>query len=202
MILDDHGPCLCPRSLFFRFILFRFVLCLFDPTLEGWALSVVVVPGVFSPRGSSPFVFRFFSPKRRSSLNLSPGFSPQGKLGRPMLPRSPANFSSGFRPPREAGAASMTPRSPAGEALPFDPGVSSPRGSSWLFLGVSSPKGSWGGVDEAALASGCRTAVARRWAIRLIAANDAVQPMKANAAPGLYTILPARRRRADVSDLC
>ena len=36
-----------------------------------------------------------------------------------------------------------------------------------LSLGVSSPKGSWGGVDVAARASGCRTAIEkRRWAIR------------------------------------
>ena len=89
----------------------------------------------------------------------------------------------GFRSPRESGSASMTPRSPAGEALPFVPGVLSPRGSSSTFLGVLSPKGSWGGVDDAALVSGCRTALARRWSIRLIAANDAVRPMRADAAP-------------------
>ena len=83
----------------------------------------------------------------------------------------------------------------------FVPGVSSPRGSSSPVLGVSSPKESWGGVDDAALASGCRTAVAQRWEIRLIAANNAVRPMKADAAPGLYTLLPERRRRADVSDI-
>ena len=35
------------------------------------------------------------------------------------------------------------------------PGVSSPKGSSYLsFLGVLSPKGSWGGVNDTALASG------------------------------------------------
>ena len=45
-------------------------------------------------------------------------------------------LSPGFRPPREAGAANVA-------AL-----------ASGLFLGVSSPKGSWGGVDVAALASG------------------------------------------------
>ena len=28
-----------------------------------------------------------------------------------------------------------------------------------LFPGVSSPKGSWGGIDDAARASGCRTAM-------------------------------------------
>ena len=82
----------------------------------------------------------------------------------------------------------MLPRSPAGEGLLFVPGV-------------SSPKGSWGDVDDAALASGCRTAVAQRWAIRLIAANNEVRPMKADAAPGLYTLLPARRRRSEFSDL-
>ena len=36
-----------------------------------------------------------------------------------------------------------------------------------LFPGVLSPKGNWGGVDVAARASGCRTAIEkRRWAIR------------------------------------
>ena len=55
--------------------------------------------------------------------------------------------------------------------------------------------------DVAALASRCWTVVARRWYIRLIAADNAVRPMKADAAPGLYNLLPARRRRADVSDL-
>ena len=97
----------------------------------------------------------------------------------------------------------MTPRSPAGGVLtfPFVPGVLSPRGSSSSFLGVSSPKGSWDSFDDAVLASGYWMAVARRWAIRLIAADNAVRPMKADAAPGLYTLLPARRRKADVSDL-
>ena len=69
------------------------------------------------------------------------------------------------------------------------------------FHGISSPKGSWGGVDDAALAIRCRTAVARCWAIRLIAADKAVHPVKADVAPGLYTLLPARRRSADVSEL-
>ena len=49
---------------------------------------------------------------------------------------SSMNLSSGFRPPREAGAADVV-------AL-----------ASELCLGVSSPKGSWGGVNDAALASG------------------------------------------------
>ena len=43
-----------------------------------------------------------------------------------MLPRSPAGCSSGFRPPREAGAESMLPRSPAGEALLSPPGFRPP----------------------------------------------------------------------------
>ena len=43
---------------------------------------------------------------------------------------------------------------------------------------------------------------AKRWAIRLIVANNAVQLMKvADATIGLYTLLPSRRRRADISDL-
>ena len=45
-------------------------------------------------------------------------------------------LSPGFRPPRKAGAANVA-------AL-----------ASGLFIGVSSPKGIWGGVDVAALASG------------------------------------------------
>ena len=140
-----------------------------------------------------------------------------------MMPCSPAGCSSGFRLPREAGAASMVTCSPEGEGLLFFPcfcppgaslrlslGFRPPREAgaadvaalaSGLFLGVLSPKGSWGGVDDAALASGCRTAVARRWAIRLIAADNPVRLMKADATPGLYTLLPARRRKADVSDL-
>ena len=56
-------------------------------------------------------------------------------------------------------------------------------------------------VDDAAIASECQTAVARRWAIHLIAADNAVRTMKADAEPGLYTLLPARKKRADVSDL-
>ena len=125
-------------------------------------------------------------------LLSSPCFLPPGESLR---------RSSGFRPPREVGAASMTPRSPAGGALPFVLRFFYPRGGSLSFLGVSSPKGSWGGVNDAALASRCWTAVAQRWAIHLIAANNSVLPIKANAAPGLYTLLPARRRRADVSDI-
>ena len=143
---------------------------IFDRTLEGWALSVVVVPRVSSPKGSSSSVPRVLSHRRSSYLVLrvsspkvswggvndsalasrlflgvsSPkeswggrccrarqkivpgGFVPQGKLGRPMLLRSPENCDSGFRPPREAGAASMTPRSPAGQALLFVPGFRPP----------------------------------------------------------------------------
>ena len=121
----------------------------------------------------------------REALICSSGFFPSMEArSEPMMPRSPAFCVPGdFRSPREAGAASTTPRSPAGEALPFVPGFSSPRGSSSLFLRGFSPKGSWGGVDDAALAIGCRTAVARRWAIHLIAADDAVRPMKADSAP-------------------
>ena len=122
----------------------------------------------------------------------SPGFHPPGEA---------LCCSLRFCPPREAGAALMMLRLPVGEALPFFPGVLSPRGSSTLFLGVLSPKGSLVGVDDAALSSRCRTAVARHWAIRHISADNAVQPMKADAAPGLYTLLLSRRRRADVSDL-
>ena len=160
------------------------------------ALARGLFLGVSSPQGS------WGSRCCHARQRIVPwGFVPQGKMGRPMLPRSPENCASGFRPPREAGAASTTPRLPSDEALLFVPGVLSPRGSSLSFLRVSSPKGSWGGVNDAALASGCWTAVARRWAIGLIVADNAVRPMEANAAPGLYTLLPARRRRAGVSDL-
>ena len=130
---------------------------LFDRTLEGWALSVVVVPGVSSPKGSSCSVPRVSPPRRSSSLVLgvlSPkgiwgiqccrvcqrivprGFVPHGKLGRPMLPSSQANCALGFRPPREAGAADVATL------------------ASELCLGFTFPKGSWGGVNDAALAGG------------------------------------------------
>ena len=157
-----HDPCL--------FVCF---VSLFDRTLEGWALSLFFFLG-FRPQGKLFFCSQGFVPQEK--LFFGPwGFVPQGNLGWPMLLLSPANCSSGFRPPREAGAASLLSRSPEGEVLPFVPGVLSPRGSSSSFLGVSSPKVSWGSVD-AALASGCRTAVARRWAIRLFVADKAVRP--------------------------
>ena len=129
---------------------------LFGCTLEGWALSVLVVPGVSFPKGSSSSVTRVLSPKRSSSLVLgilSPkgswggrccrfcqrivprGFVPHGKVGRPMLLHSPENCASGFRPPREAGAVDVA-------AL-----------ASELCLGVMFPKGSWGGVNDSALTS-------------------------------------------------
>ena len=96
-------------------------------------LFCFVVPGVSSPKGSSPFVLRVLSLKRSSSSFLRV-LSPKGSWG----------------------------------------GVNSAALASGLFLGVLSPKGSWGGVDVVALASGCWTAIARRWAIRLIAADSAV----------------------------
>ena len=105
--------------------------CLFDCTLEGWALSVVVVVVVVV------FVsFRFescssgFRPPREALL-LSSWFRPPGEA---LL------CSSGFFPPWEAGAASTISRLPAGKALRFVPGVSSPRGSSSLFLGFRPPR--------------------------------------------------------------
>ena len=76
-----------------------------------------------------------------------------------MMPRLPAGYSSGFFPPREAEADDFFAL-----ASGLFIGVSSPKGSwggvndaalaSRLFLGVSSPTGSWGGVDDAALAIG------------------------------------------------
>ena len=70
--------------------------------------------------------------------------------------------SSGFRPPREAGATLMIPRSPAGV---FSLKLVAP--SFFVFLGVLSPKGIWGGIDDAALASWCWTAMKKQhWAIR------------------------------------
>ena len=72
-----------------------------------------------------------------------------------------------------------------------------------LSLGVSSPKGIWGGVDVAARASGCQTAIEKRcWAIRqsppMIWFGRGVPRLRR----GLYTLLPEQRRRADVSDQC
>ena len=159
---------------------------LFDRALEGWVLSVVVFPMVSSPKGSSSLVLGVSSPKRNWR-----GFDDAALASGLFLRVSPPKGSWGGRccRTRQRGRSSFVPR------------VLSPRGRSLSFLGVFSPKGSWGGVDDAALASRCRTAVARCWAIRLIAANNAVRPMMADAAPGLYTLLLARRRRADVSDL-
>ena len=56
-----------------------------------------------------------------SPAGCSSGFFPQGKLGRPMFPRLLEGCSSGFLPPREAEAASMLPRLPAGEGLLSSP---------------------------------------------------------------------------------
>ena len=121
---------------------------------------VVVVPGVSSPKGSSSFVPRVSSPKRSSYLFLGVS-SPKGSCSSIYDAALAIVLRSlGFRPPREAGAASMLLLLPAGEAPLSFPRVSSPRGRSSFFLGVSSPKGSWGGVDDAALASECRTAIA------------------------------------------
>ena len=69
------------------------------------------------------------------------------------------------------------------------------------FLRFSSLKGSWGGVDDAVLARMCRTAVAISWATCLIAADNAVRLMMADAVPGIYNFLSARRMRVDVSDI-
>ena len=70
-----------------------------------------------------------------------------------------------------------------------------------LLSGVSSPKGSWGGVDVAARASGCRTAIEkRRWAIRQSPPTIQFGRGGLKLRRGLYTLLLARRRRADVSN--
>ena len=106
--------------------------------------ALLLFPGFFFPRRNSSFVLGVLSPKVswggrccRACQRIVPrGFVPQGKLGRPMLPRSPVNCASGFLPPREAGAADVS-------AL-----------ASELFLVVSPPKGSWGGVNDATLTSG------------------------------------------------
>ena len=91
---------------------------------------VVVVPGVSSPKGSSSFIPRVSFPKRSSS------------------------FPPGVFPPREARAASMIPRSPAGEGplsyLGFRPpgealcrssGFCSPRESGAALMMPRSPAG-------------------------------------------------------------
>ena len=67
-----------------------------------------------------------------------------------------------------------------------------------LFPGVSPPKGSWGGVDVAARASGCRTAIeTQRWAIRQSPPTIRFGQGGPKLRRGLYTLLPARRRIAD-----
>ena len=71
-----------------------------------------------------------------------------------------------------------------------------------MFPGVSSPKGSWGGVDDSARASGCRTAMKkRRWAIRQSPPTIWYDRLRPRMRQCLYTLLPSRRRRADVSDI-
>ena len=71
-----------------------------------------------------------------------------------------------------------------------------------MFLsGVSSPKGSWGGVDVAARAIGCPTAIEKqRWAIPQSPPTIRFGRGGPKLRRGLYTLLPAWRRRADVSD--
>ena len=72
-----------------------------------------------------------------------------------------------------------------------------------VFPGISSPKGSWGGVDDAARAIGCRTEMKkRRWAIRQSPPTIRLNQWRPMLRQGLYTLLPGRRRRANVSDIC
>ena len=72
-----------------------------------------------------------------------------------------------------------------------------------LLSGVLSPKGSWGGVDVAARASGCRTAIEKqRWAICQLPPTIRFGLGGPKLRRGLYTLLPARRRRAAISDQC
>ena len=68
-------------------------------------------------------------------------------------------MATGCHPPREAGSAPMIPRLPAGCSsgflLPRDAMAADVAAlASRFFLGVLSPKGSWDGVDDAALPSG------------------------------------------------
>ena len=74
-------------------------------------------------------------------------------------PREALLWSLGFRPPREAGVASIMPRLPAncysGFCPPSEAGANDVAAlASEVLLGVSSPKRSWGGINDAALASG------------------------------------------------
>ena len=165
---------------------FRFCCCLAAPSKVGRCCCCC--PWGFVPQGKLFFCPQCFVPQYKLFFVVSTalleigrccfsfmvlglymmcslGFRPLREAGAAsMLPRSPAGEgllsspgfrpqwealrrSSWFRPPREAGAASMLLRSPAVEGLLFVPGVSSPRGSSSSLLRVSSPKGSWGGVD-------------------------------------------------------
>ena len=66
-----------------------------------------------------------------------------------------------------------------------------------LFPGVLYPKGSWGGIDVAARASGCRTAKKRCWAIHQSPPKIRFGRGGPKLRRGLYTLLPARRRIAD-----
>ena len=72
----------------------------------------------------------------------------------------------------------------------------------FVFPGVSSPKGSWGVINDAARAIGCRTAMKkRRWAIRQSPPTIWYDRWRPRMHQGLYTLLPARSKRADVSDV-
>ena len=72
-----------------------------------------------------------------------------------------------------------------------------------LSLGVLYPKGSWGGIDVAARASGSRTAIEKQcWAIRQSPPTIRFVRGGPKLRRGLCTLLPARRRKADVSDQC
>ena len=139
----------------------------FNPTLEGWALSLLLSPG-FRPPREALLLSPGFRPPREAvlcssdrtlggwavSLSLNvfvfillccpQDFAPQGKLGWPMLPRSPAGCSLGFRPPREAGAAWMLPRSPAGEGILFVPRGFVPQGNLFVIPQGFVPQGKLG----------------------------------------------------------
>ena len=161
-------------------------------------------PWGFFPQGKIFFVTRVFIPQgklgqsywccacQRVKLFFCPlGFAPQGKLF--VIPR-------GFVPQGNLGQYRWC-RACQQVKLFFCPWISSPRRSSFLFLGVLFTKGSWDGVNVAALASRCRTAIKGRWAIRQSPPTIRYRPMKADVRRGLYTLLPVRGRRADVSDL-
>ena len=166
-------------------------LSLFYRTLEGWALSSLLSPGFRPPREAllcrfdrtlvdwSLLLLLSLEPCCPKVLSLEPcaprfcvpqGLVPQWKLGRRWWCRARKRvFFLG------AGCSEV-----------------------FVFLRVSSPKGSWGGIDDAALASGCFSL--ELVAPRFLCSSGFCPPREAGAA-SIMLRLPAGvgwRRRSNI----